>query len=45
MKRITVFGATGGTGKQLVEQALASGDEVVAYVRSPPKLGIVHEHL
>ncbi len=45
MKRITVFGATGGTGKQLVEQALASGDEVVAYVRSPSKLGIVHEHL
>ncbi len=45
MKRITVFGATGGTGKQLVEQALASGNEVVAYVRNPSKLGIVHEHL
>ena len=45
MKRIAVFGATGGTGKQLVEQALASGDEVVAYVRNPSKLGITHEHL
>jgi putative NADH-flavin reductase len=45
LKRITVFGATGGTGKQLVEQALASGNEVVAYVRNPSKLGIVHEHL
>lgn len=45
MKRITVFGATGGTGKQLVEQALASGNEVVAYVRNPSKLSITHEHL
>lgn len=45
MKRITVFGATGATGKQLVEQALASGNEVVAYVRTPSKLGIVNEHL
>ena len=45
MKRITVFGATGGTGKQLVEQALASGNEVGAYVRNPSKLSITHEHL
>jgi uncharacterized protein YbjT (DUF2867 family) len=26
--RITIFGATGGTGKILVEQALAAGNEV-----------------
>ena len=45
MKKITVFGATGGTGKQFVEQALASRNEVVAYVRNPSKLGIVDEHL
>ena len=43
--KITVFGATGGTGRQLVEQALAAGDEVVAYVRNPSKLNITHEHL
>lgn len=43
--KITVFGATGGTGKQLVEQALAAGYEVVAYARNPSKLNISHEHL
>ncbi|HUW49083.1 MAG TPA: NmrA family NAD(P)-binding protein [Patescibacteria group bacterium] len=31
--RITIFGATGGTGKQLVEQALPEGNDVVAYIR------------
>ena len=36
--RITIFGATGGTGKQLVEQALAEGNEVVAFARKPSKL-------
>src|SRR5450759_3219915 len=43
--RLTVFGATGRTGKELVEQALAAGNEVVAYARSPSKLGITHEKL
>lgn len=43
--RIAVFGATGDTGIRLVEQALAAGDHVVAYVRSPSKLNISHEHL
>ena len=43
--KITVFGATGGAGKQLVEQALAAGYEVVAYARNPSKLSISHEHL
>jgi putative NADH-flavin reductase len=43
--RITVFGATGGTGKQLVEQALTAGNEVVAYVRNSSKLDIKNEHL
>jgi uncharacterized protein YbjT (DUF2867 family) len=43
--RITIFGATGGTGKQLVEQALAEGNEVVAYVRNPSKLDMSNKLL
>jgi putative NADH-flavin reductase len=43
--RIALFGATGGTGKQLIEQALEAGYEVVAYARNPSKLDIRHEHL
>jgi putative NADH-flavin reductase len=36
--RITVFGATGGTGRQLVQQALAAGHTVTAVVRDPARL-------
>lgn len=43
--KITVFGPTGGTGKQIVEQALAAGYEVVAYARNPSKLDIENERL
>jgi len=43
--RIVIFGATGETGKQLVEQALATGNEVVVYARNPSKLNVSHEHL
>ncbi len=43
--KITIFGATGETGRQLVQQALAAGHEVVAYIRNPSKLNINHEHL
>lgn len=43
--KITIFGATGRTGKQLVEQALGAGDQVVAYVRAPSKLEQKHERL
>jgi len=43
--KIAVFGATGGTGKHVVEQALAAGYEVVAYTRNPSKFNITHEHL
>ena len=42
---IAIFGGTGSTGKELVKQALAAGNDVVAYVRNPSKLGITHEHL
>lgn len=36
--RLTVFGATGGTGSHLVEQALRRGHEVTAVVRGTPEL-------
>jgi putative NADH-flavin reductase len=36
--KLTVFGATGGTGSQVVEQALAAGHEVRAVVRDPAQL-------
>ncbi len=43
--RIAIFGATGGTGRQLVQQALAAGHEVTAFVRDPAKLDVQHERL
>jgi putative NADH-flavin reductase len=43
--RITVFGATGGTGRQIVQQALDAGHEVVAPVRNPDRLTVRHERL
>jgi putative NADH-flavin reductase len=42
---LVIFGATGGTGKLLLEQALVAGDHVVAFVRNPSKLNIRHERL
>lgn len=38
--KLTVFGATGGTGRLVVEGALAQGHQVSALVRDPGKLGI-----
>ncbi len=43
--KLIIFGATGGTGKQLVEQALEQGHLVTAFVRDPSKLGIMHSNL
>ena len=37
---ITVFGATGGTGTAMVEQALAAGHEVTAVVRDPARIKV-----
>lgn len=36
--RITVFGATGPTGRQLTDQALAEGHEVTAVARRPDRV-------
>jgi putative NADH-flavin reductase len=38
--RITVFGATGGTGQHVVEQALDAGHQVTAVVRNPARLAV-----
>ena len=36
--KLTVFGATGGIGRQVLEQAIAAGHDVTAVVRDPKKL-------
>jgi nucleoside-diphosphate-sugar epimerase len=43
--RVLVIGATGGTGRQLVQQALAQGHQVTAFVRDPSRLHIEHANL
>jgi putative NADH-flavin reductase len=42
--KLIVFGATGGIGSQVVEQALAAGHEVTGIVHSSPTIPIEHEH-
>jgi uncharacterized protein YbjT (DUF2867 family) len=38
--KVTVFGATGGIGREIVRQALDVGHKVTAVVRDPARLGI-----
>ncbi len=43
--KLTLFGATGKTGRHLLEQALAQGHTVTVLARSPDRLAQGHERL
>jgi putative NADH-flavin reductase len=43
--KLTIFGSTGGTGRQVTAQALKQGHDVTAFARSPEKLDQTHEKL
>ena len=43
--KLTIFGATSSTGRQLVEKALQAGHEVTAFVRDESRLPMRHEKL
>ena len=44
--KLLIFGSTGGTGRELLRQALDQGHHVTAYARDPAKLGdIKHVNL
>ncbi len=43
--RLLIIGSTGGTGRELVNQALEQGHEVTALARNPEKLNVKHRHL
>jgi putative NADH-flavin reductase len=42
---LTVFGATGGVGQEIVRQALGAGHRVTAVVRDPARLPVTGERL
>lgn len=43
--KLVVFGVTGGTGRQVVEQALAVGHTVTAVARRPEAITLQHKRL
>ena len=43
--KLLIIGGTGGTGRELIKQALELGHEVTALVRKPQKLKIADPHL
>ncbi|MEU9999538.1 NAD(P)H-binding protein [Streptomyces sp. NPDC050848] len=43
--KLTVFGATGGVGREIVRQALDAGHDVTAVVRDPARLTVTGERL
>jgi len=42
---LLIIGATGGTGRALVDQALSQGHTVTAFARNPAKIEMTHERL
>jgi uncharacterized protein YbjT (DUF2867 family) len=40
---LLIFGATGGTARELIKQALAQGHVVTAFARNLDKLDIQHD--
>lgn len=45
MTTLALFGATGKTGRRVLDRALAAGFDVRALVRDPAKLGVSSPHL
>jgi putative NADH-flavin reductase len=45
MTTLALFGATGKTGRRVLDRALASGISVRALVRDPARLGVTHDRL
>jgi len=45
MEKLILFGATGGTGREVVKQALDRGHEVTVIVRNPSSFDIQHPRL
>ncbi|MCL4869184.1 MAG: SDR family oxidoreductase [Anaerolineae bacterium] len=43
--KLIIFGASGGTGLEIVKQALKAGHIVTAFVRNPAKLPLNHANL
>jgi len=43
--KLIIFGATGGTGRHLINQSLEQGHSVTAFARNPKSLQIQHEKL
>ena len=43
--KVLIFGATGGTGRAPVDQALEQGHAVTAFARDPAKVRSAHQNL
>lgn len=43
--KLLIIGGTGGTGKELIKQALEQGYNLTALVRNPEKVEITHQNL